>query len=141
MMIERRILFACSLNSVRSPMAAGLLEHLSAGRIIAEAAGVQANPINPFAVAVMQELGVDRAGYIAKTLQELPRADAFDQTIALSETALEAARTFPAAFMGEILFWDVPMPRHESEHRDRQLVNYRLLRDGLRQRIVTHFSL
>ena len=137
-----RILFACTLNSVRSPMAAGLFQHLAAVSPLAvAAAGVHAEPVNPFAVAVMLELGVDLSGYIAKTLHDLPRAMPFDLTIALSAAARDAAAGLPSGFIGEVLFWDIPMPLSEAGHRDRQLANYRVLRDDLRHRIVTHFSL
>jgi protein-tyrosine-phosphatase len=140
-MSSTRILFTCTLNSVRSPMAAGWLSQLGAGRLVADAAGVHAQPINPFAVAVMQEVGVDLSGYIAKTLHDLPRAAPFSLTIALSEAAFEAASSFPRSLTGEVLLWDIPMPRHETEHRDRQLASYRVLRDDLRQRIAAHFAL
>lgn len=142
MTLPPRLLFACHLNSVRSPMAAGLFRHLTGVSPLAvEAAGVQAEPINAFAVAVMQELGVDLSGYIAKTLYDLPRADPFDLTIALAPAAFAAAQELPHSFTGEVLFWDVPMPQGDVGHRERQLSNYRTLRDDLRRRIVTHFSL
>ncbi len=142
MILPPRLLFACHLNSVRSPMAAGLFLHLTgASPLAVEAAGVQAEPINGFAVAVMQELGVDLSGYIAKTLYDLPRAAPFDLTIALAPAALAAVQELPRSFTGEVLFWDVLMPQGDVGHRERQLSNYRTLRDDLRHRIVTHFSL
>ncbi len=140
--MSRRILFACTLNSVRSPMAAGLLQHLVAeSHLAVEAAGVHAEPINPFAVAVMLETGIDLGGYIAKTLYDLPRALPFETSIALSGPAYEALHSFPSSFTGAVLFWDIPMPASEIGHRNQQLAQYRLLRDDLRRRITTHFSL
>ena len=141
MTVPPRILFVCTLNSVRSPMAAGLLQRLAAGQLEVEAAGVHAAPVNPFAVAVMQEAGVDLSAYIAKTLHDLPRIPAFDLTIALSESAQAAAAGFPNSFTGDVLFWNIPMPLNETGHRERQLADYRILRDDLHRRIVMHFSL
>ena len=54
------LLFACSQNSVRSPMAEGLLKHLHGRRIYVDSVGVRANPVDPFVVAVMDEKRPDR---------------------------------------------------------------------------------
>jgi protein-tyrosine-phosphatase len=141
MIDTQRILFACTLNSVRSPMAAGLLQHLSPARHTVEAAGVHAEPVNPFAVAVMQESGIDLSGYVPRTLHDLSRSAPFAMTIALSESSWQAVQCFPHSLTGTVFFWDIPMPLNETGHRDRQLLQYRALRDDLRGRIVTHFSL
>ncbi len=53
------VLFACSRNSVRSPMAAAILKYLAGNRIYVESAGVRAGETDPFAIAVMEELGID----------------------------------------------------------------------------------
>jgi protein-tyrosine-phosphatase len=65
------VLFVCTMNSVRSPMAAAILRHLSGRRLYVESAGVKAGGPDPFAVAVMEELGIDIAAHRPGTLQEL----------------------------------------------------------------------
>jgi protein-tyrosine-phosphatase len=55
--LPRAVLFSCTLNSVRSPMAEGLLKHFLGHRIYVDSAGVRAGEIDPFAISVMEELG------------------------------------------------------------------------------------
>ena len=53
------VLFSCGLNAVRSPMAAGLFQQLFGKRLYVASAGVQRGELDPFAVAVMDEIGID----------------------------------------------------------------------------------
>ena len=65
------VLFACSQNSVRSPMAEGLLKHLLGHRIYVDSAGVRSNDIDGFVVEVMEELGIDMSKHRSKTIDDL----------------------------------------------------------------------
>ena len=65
------VLFACSRNAVRSPMAAAILKHLAGRRIYVDSAGVRAGEPDPFAIAVMEELGIDLASHRPAALTDL----------------------------------------------------------------------
>ncbi len=92
------MLFACGLNSVRSPMAAGLLKHFF-GRTYVGSAGVRKGELDPFAVAAMDELGLDIAKHKPMTFEELEEWEGlnFDMIVTLSpeahHRALELTRT------------------------------------------------
>ena len=65
------VLFSCSMNAVRSPMAEALLKHLLGHKVYVDSAGVRASEIDPFAVEVMDEIGIDLSKYKSKTFDDL----------------------------------------------------------------------
>ena len=101
------VLFACGLNSVRSPMAAALLKQLLGASLYVGSAGVRKGELDPFAVAVMDEIGIDIAAHRPITFEELEDLEGlnFDLIVTLSpeahHRALELTRT--AGGRGRIL--------------------------------------
>src|SRR4030081_1593981 len=95
------VLFACGLNSVRSPMAASLLQQMFPHALYVKSAGVRKGELDPFAIAVMAELGQDISGHKPITFEELDDWEGlnFDLIITLSpeahHKALELTRTPP----------------------------------------------
>ena len=93
------VLFACGLNAVRSPMAAGLFRQLFGKTLYVASAGVRKGELDPFAVAVMEEIGVDIARHKPMTFEELDELEGlnFDLIVTLSppahHKALELTRT------------------------------------------------
>ena len=65
------VLFACTMNSVRSPMAEGILKFLHGTRIYVDSAGVRASEVDGFAIAVMDEIGIDIASHKPKAFEAL----------------------------------------------------------------------
>ena len=80
------VLFACTMNAVRSPMAAAILRHLAGRRCYVESAGVRAGELDPFVVAVMDEIGIDVSSHKPRTLSEL-NDTSFDLIVSLSPEA------------------------------------------------------
>ena len=80
------VLFACTMNSVRSPMAAAILRHLAGRRAYVESAGVRAGGLDAFAVAAMDEIGIDISQHAPHTLRDL-HDTSFDLIISLSPEA------------------------------------------------------
>ena len=103
-----QVLFVCSGNSARSPMAAGWLNHLGAGRVTARSAGVTPRPLNPLAVAAMAEHGVDISGHQATRLDAWAAGDSFTRVITLCDRARENCGELPAA--PAAVHWSVPDP-------------------------------
>ena len=96
------VLFACGLNSVRSPMAAGLFRQIMGRSAYVGSAGVRKGELDPFAVAAMEELGLDIAKHKPMTFEELEEWEGlnFDLIVTLSpeahHKALELTRTVAA---------------------------------------------
>jgi protein-tyrosine-phosphatase len=85
------VLFACSKNAVRSPMAEALLKHLAGMRVYVASAGVRPGEPDPFAAAVMEELGIDISHHAPRALDALGDAS-FDLIVSLSPEAHHKAR-------------------------------------------------
>jgi protein-tyrosine-phosphatase len=135
------VLFACTMNSVRSPMAAAILRHLAGRRVYVESAGVKAGGPDPFAIAVMDEIGIDIGGHRPSTLQEL-HDTSFDLIISLSPEAHHQALELTRTMAVEVEYWPTfdatMMVGHGS--RDQVLAAYRGVRDQLFQRIRRRFG-
>lgn len=132
------VLFVCSMNSVRSPIAAALARQAFPGRIIARSVGVNGGKADQFVHEVMEEIGIDMSVHTPHILDELV-ANRFDLVITLSDDAPEAvARKGLEA--GEVEQWTVPDPSLVEGSRDVVLSAYRDLRDGLRRRVRTRLE-
>ena len=132
------VLFVCSMNSVRSPIAAALARQAFPGRIIARSVGVNGGKADQFVYEVMEEIGIDMSVHTPHILDELV-ANRFDLVITLSDDAPDAvARKGLEA--GEIEQWTVPDPSLVEGSREVVLSAYRELRDGLRRRVRTRLE-
>src|ERR1700722_12627912 len=132
------ILFSCSMNSVRSPMAAAIMRHFHGQDVYVDSAGVRAGPLDPFMVAAMDEIGIDLTRHRAKSFDELDD-DYFDLIVTLSpeahHTALELTRTMAC----DVEFWPTLDPTAVEGSREIRLDAYRDVRDSLMQRIAARF--
>jgi protein-tyrosine-phosphatase len=127
------VLFVCSMNSVRSPIAAALARQAFPGRIIARSVGVHGGKADQFVHEVMEEIGIDMSVHTPHILDELV-ANRFDLVITLSDDALEAvARKGLEA--GAVESWSVSDPSLVEGNREVVLAAYRDLRDSLRRRV------
>jgi protein-tyrosine-phosphatase len=134
------VLFACTLNSIRSPMAAALMQHLHGRHIYVDSVGVRAAEIDPFAVVVMEEIGIDIAKHQAKTFDELEDTS-FDLVISLSPEAQHSAVELTRTMACDVEFWPTHDPTAVEGSRAEMLDAYRSVRDHLRQRILARFPL
>ncbi|HXF55372.1 MAG TPA: low molecular weight phosphatase family protein [Hyphomicrobiaceae bacterium] len=140
--LPRAVLFACTMNSVRSPMAAAILRHLAGHRIYVESAGVRAGRHDPFVDAVMHEIGIDVRRHAPHTLREL-HDTSFDLVVTLSPEAHHQALELTRTMAVEVEYW----PTFDasllvgSASRDQVLEAYREVRDTLFRRIKTRFGL
>ena len=127
------VLFVCSMNSVRSPIAAALARRLFPGRVIARSAGVQSGKADAFVHEVMDEIGVDMSVHTPHTMDELV-ANHFDLVVTLSDDAPEAVSR-RGLEMGASEHWDTSDPTLVEGNREAVLSAYRTLRDTLQKRI------
>ena len=135
------VLFVCSMNAVRSPMAAAILRHLAGRRSYVESAGVRAGEPDPFAAAVMEEIGIDIAAHKPNTLSDL-HDTSFDLIVTLSPEAHHQALELTRTMAVDVEYWPTfdatMMLGHGS--RAQILDMYRSVRDGLFRRIKQRFG-
>src|SRR6201992_797561 len=140
--IPQAVLFACAMNSVRSPMAESLLQRMFPHGLYVKSAGARKGELDPFAVAVMAELGQDISGHKPTTVDELEDWEGlnFDLLIPLSpeahHRALERTRTHAA----EVEYWPTHDPTGAEGNREQKLQAYREVCDTLSMRIRKRFS-
>jgi ArsR family transcriptional regulator, arsenate/arsenite/antimonite-responsive transcriptional repressor / arsenate reductase (thioredoxin) len=102
-----RVLFICSGNSSRSPMAEGWLNHLGGGRATARSAGISPGSLHPLAVTAMAEHGVDISGHRPVHLSEFAD-DSFTRVITLCDRARENCGELPTESASA--HWSIPNP-------------------------------
>jgi protein-tyrosine-phosphatase len=135
------VLFACTMNSVRSPMAAAILRHLAGRKIYVDSAGVRAGGPDHFAETVMNEIGVSIADHKPHTLRDL-HDTSFDVIVTLSPEAHHQALELTRTMAVDVEYWPTfdatMMLGHAS--REQILHAYREVRDQLFRRIKQRFG-
>lgn len=125
------VLYVCSHNRVRSPMAAGLTHRLYGDAISVESCGLDPyEDVDPMAAVVMQEVGVDIFGHEPKAFAEIPPGD-FDLVVALSADAWAAAQAAVAPGGPPPEYWPIEDPTVGEGSRDMRLEAYRQTRRRL----------
>lgn len=134
--MTQSVLFACNMNSVRSPMAAALLRLEGAPGDSVDSAGVYEGGLDPFVEIVMRELGLSLESHEPKTLAKTDLSG-FHAIIALTpEAALEARRLAPDK---TIEFWDMENPSDTHGGRDAIIEAYRRVRDDIKRKLRERF--
>ncbi|HER34708.1 MAG TPA: arsenate reductase ArsC [Halothiobacillaceae bacterium] len=132
------VLFACTLNAQRSPMAEAILKHLHGRRIFVDSVGVRRGELDPFAVEVMEEIGIPIGTHRAKTFDDLEDSS-FDVIITLSPEAQHRAVEMTRTMACEVEFWHTFDASIVEGSRDVRLDAYRQVRDQLMKRIMERF--
>ena len=136
------VLFACTLNAVRSPMAAGLLAHLGGRGMRVTSAGVRAGLPDPFVMAVMDEIGIDVCDHEPRSFRDLGD-DMFDMIITLSPEAHHHALELTRVMAVHVEYWPTldATVTMEGLSREATAAHYRHVRDQLFEKIKTRFNL
>lgn len=134
------VLFACTMNVVRSPMAAGILSHLLGHEVRVASAGVRAGDPDPFAAAVMDEIGIDITDHLPRTLSDVGD-ETYDLVISLSPEAHHHAIELTRIMAADVEYWPTADATVESgaASREAALARYRDVRDRLYARIMERF--
>src|SRR6476620_266283 len=121
------VLFACGFNSVRSPMAASLLQRMFPQGLYVKSAGVKKGELDPFAVAVMAEFGQDISTHKPQTFEELEDWEGlnFDLIITLSPEAHHKALELTRTLAADVEYWPTQDPTTMEGTRDQKLAAYR----------------
>ena len=134
------VLFACDRNSVRSPMAEVLLKARMGTAVYVDSVGVRAAEVDPFAVAVMREVGLDLVRHRAKTFADLMDSS-FDVIISLSPSAQHSAVELTRTMACELWFWHTLDATAVRGNREVIVAAYREVRDSLTAKIAAAFPL
>jgi protein-tyrosine-phosphatase len=136
------VLFACGLNSVRSPIAAALFAQMFGRAVYVGSAGVRKGELDPFAVAVMAEIGIDISRHKPVTLEELDELEGlnFDLIITLSPEAHHRALELTRVSGVDVEYWPTANPSDVEGSREQRLEAYRQVRDQLLQRLRQRFG-
>jgi protein-tyrosine-phosphatase len=136
------VLFACGMNAVRSPMAAGLLKRMFGNSIYVGSAGVQKGELDPFVIAVMDEIGVDISRHKPTTFEELEEVEglSFDLIVTLSPPAHHKALELTRTIAADVEYWPTVDPTGIEGSREQRLEAYRAVRDQLMAHIRERFG-
>jgi protein-tyrosine-phosphatase len=136
------VLFACTMNGVRSPMAAAILRHLAGRRVYVASAGVKAGEqLDPFVTAVMEEIGIDVSAHTPLALDDLDDTS-FDLIVSLSPEAHHSALELTRTMAVDVEYWptfDASLMLGQG-NREQTLDHYRRVRDQLFERIRRRFG-
>lgn len=132
------MLIACTMNAVRSPMAAAMLRHLAGTRLYVESAGVRAGELDPLAVAAMEEIGLEIGKHRPRCFEDLEDGS-FDLVITLSPEAQHKAMELTRTAATRVEYWPTLDPTAVEGSREQRLLAYRNVRDQLMERLKQRF--
>jgi protein-tyrosine-phosphatase len=135
------VLFACQMNAVRSPIAAALLSQMFPAIRVASV-GVAPGDLDPFAVAVMEEVGLDVSKHRPTDFEEYEDLEGldFDLIVTLSPGAHHKAISLSHRLPAKIEYWPTPDPSPTEGNREQRLDAYRAVRDQLTRQIRERFG-
>jgi arsenate reductase len=125
---KKRVLFICSHNSCRSQIAEGLLNALYGNSYVAYSAGIITTNVNPYAVEVMKEIGIDLSKHYSKSIEEF-KDEKFDVVVTVCDSAKEACPFFPGKKIIHKSFKD---PANFSGSLNETLRRFRSTRDHIK---------
>jgi len=135
--VKKKVLFLCTHNSCRSQMAEGIVNHYLGERFQAFSAGTEATRVNPLAIRVMSELGVDISAHRSKTVDEFA-GERFDYVITLCGSANEQCPLFFGGVRRVHIGFDDPSQVVASP--DKILAEFRRVRDELKTRLTEYLT-
>ena len=137
--VPHSILFVCGENALRSPMAEAMVKAYFGDRVYVDSIGVREGELDPMAVAVMAEIGIDISRHKPKRLDDLFDTN-FDAIITLSREANDKALEMMRNEAVEVILWPVDDPSVVDGNREVRLAAYRAVRDRLRTLIAEMFE-
>ena len=133
------VLFACSHNAIRSPMAEALAKRLYGHSTYLDSVGVNPDQLDNFAVAVLDEIGIDLHAHHGKSFDDIDPSS-FDLIVTLSPEAHHRALEFTRSASTDVEYWPIPDPSAVEGSRDSRLEAYRRTRDMILTRLKVRFG-
>jgi len=132
-MNKKRVLFLCTGNSCRSQMAEGFLRHMAGDKFEVFSAGVKPTQVNPLAIKVMVEVGIDISKHKSKSAMEFI-GQQFDYVITVCDNAKQTCPVFPGKY--EKIHWDLEDPAEAQGSEEERLAFFRRIRDEVKNNIL-----
>src|SRR5580698_3959066 len=133
------VLFVCTFNSVRSPMAAAIMRHLFGRGVYVDSVGVRRGELDPLAVEAMEEIGIEIGKHKPKSFDDFEDTS-FDLIVTLSPEAHHRAMELTRTSAAEVEYWPTMDATAIEGNREQRLDAYRAIRDELMRRIERRFS-
>ena len=133
------VLFACNHNAIRSPMAEAMAKRLYGQTAYLDSVGVQPAELDSFAVAVLDEIGIDLHGHHGKLFDDIDPSS-FDLIVTLAPEAHHSALEFTRSASTDVEYWPIPDPSAVEGSRETRLESYRRTRDIILARLKTRFG-
>lgn len=133
------VLFACSHNAIRSPMAEALAKRLYGQTAYLDSVGVAPDALDNFAVAVLDEIGIDLHRHHGKSFEDVDPSE-FDLIVTLSPEAHHCALEFTRSASTDVEYWPIPDPSAVEGPREARLDAYRRTRDLILARLKARFG-
>jgi len=133
------VLFVCTLNSIRSPMAEGMMKSRFGDEVYIQSCGLEAGALSDLMVAVMREKDIDMSAHKSKTLAEIADTS-FDVVVAFNTDAAAAVRAVFDDSDTEIVIWPTPDPTQGAMDVRAMMNNFRAVRDVVEMRIGNKFG-
>jgi protein-tyrosine-phosphatase len=133
------VLFMCSMNAIRSPMAEEIAKRVLPKSVYVQSAGARKGKADPFLEIILQEAGMAGAEHEPRALDEL-EDDFFDLVITLSPEAHHRALELTRAGRVHVEYWPTIDPSTAAGSREQILSVYRDVFEGLRSRILARFA-
>jgi protein-tyrosine phosphatase len=128
------LLFVCSENALRSPMAEAMVKANYGDRVYVDSVGVRQGTLDPLAIAVMEEIGIDISGHRPKLLDDM-MATSFDVIVTLTPEAQHRSVGLTRSSACEVVYWRTFDPSLVEGNREVRLAAYREAREALRRQI------
>ncbi|CUH63931.1 Arsenate reductase [Thalassovita gelatinovora] len=143
--LPQSVLFCCDHNSIRSPMAEGIMKKFYGSGTYVQSVGVKGDmEIDGFAIAVCQELGVELSRHKARNFDELSECgedlSSFDLIVALTPASKQQAEELTRIFHLEVEYWPIFDPSGQGEVREAKLQAYRRSRDEIVERLIERWG-
>jgi protein-tyrosine-phosphatase len=133
------VLFACSQNAVRSPMAAAIMRQRFGRFVYVDSVGVHAGDLDPFAVEAMEEIGIEIGRHKPKSFDDFEDTS-FDLVVTLSPEAHHRAMELTRTSAAIVEYWPTMDATAIEGSREQRLDAYRAVRDELLRRIERRFA-
>lgn len=143
--LPQSVLFCCDHNSVRSPMAEGIMKKLYGTRCYIQSVGVKNDlEIDGFSVAVCAEIGVELARHRSRSFDEMEDwgddLSSFDLVLALSPASQRRALDLTQFYHLQVEYWPILDPTGLGDSREARLESYRQARDQIRDRLIARWG-
>lgn len=132
--MRKRVLILCTGNSCRSQMAEGVLRHYGSDLFEVFSAGTKPSSVNPKAIQVMKEIGLDISGHRSKHVDDF-KGQSFYYVITVCDNAKESCPFFPGNT--KRLHWEFPDPPHDKEITESVIEEFRKVRDMIHAKFKT----